>query len=82
VQKAFTVRFDKNADWYGSFEDELCKFPRGTKDDQVDAFAYLGRMLDNLIEAPTDREVEDEQYYDELRTSGANDSGRSAWTGY
>ena len=80
--RAHTVRFDKSADWYGTLEDELCKFPRGTKDDQVDAFAYLGRMLDNLIEAPTEKEIEDEIYYDELHASGATDSGRSAWTGY
>lgn len=80
--KARTIRFDKAADWYGTFEDELCKFPRGTKDDQVDAFAYLGRMLDNLIEAPTKQEIEDTLYYDELNASGLNLSGRSQWTGY
>lgn len=80
--RAHTVKFDKTADWYGTFEDELCKFPRGTKDDQVDAFAYLGRMLDNLIEAPTEKEIEDEIYYDELHASGLGDTGRSIWTGY
>lgn len=80
--RAHTIKFDKTAEWYGAFEDELCKFPRGTKDDQVDAFAYLGRMLDSLIEAPTKQEVEDEQYYDELIASGHGQRGRSTWTGY
>lgn len=77
-----SIKFDKNADWYSTFEDELCKFPRGTRDDQVDAFAYLGRMLDNLIEAPTQKEVDDEKYYDELDASNAGSSGKSRWTGY
>lgn len=80
--RAHTIKFDKAGDWYGSFEDELCKFPRGTKDDQVDAFAYLGRMLDSIIESPTKQEMDDDFYYDELNASGANNSGRSVWTGY
>ena len=80
--RAGGVRFDKHADWYPIFEDELCKFPRGTKDDQVDAFAYIGIMLDSLIEAPTREEQEDELYYDELNAAGAGNAGRSAWTGY
>jgi predicted phage terminase large subunit-like protein len=77
-----TVKFDKHADWYPVFEDELCKFPRGTKDDQVDAFAYVGIMLQSLVEAPTLKEQEDELYYDELATSGSGEYGRSSWTGY
>ena len=80
--RAGGVKFEKGADWYPVFEDELCKFPRGTKDDQVDAFAYIGIMLDSLIEAPTKEEQEDEIYYDELNASGIGDSGRSSWTGY
>lgn len=80
--RAGGVKFDKSGEWYPAFEDELCKFPRGTKDDQVDAFAYIGIMLDNLIEAPTKQEQEDELYYDELYASGNSESGRSSWTGY
>jgi predicted phage terminase large subunit-like protein len=80
--RAKSVKFDKSAEWYPIFEDECTKFPRGTRDDQVDAFAYMGLMLDSLIEAPTDKEVIDEEYYDQLRESGQSDSGRSAITGY
>jgi predicted phage terminase large subunit-like protein len=80
--RAHAVRFDKSADWYPTLEDELCKFPRGTKDDQVDAFAYVGLMLDSLIEAPTQNELEEEDYLYELESSGLNDAGRSAVTGY
>ena len=80
--RAKSVKFDKSAEWYPIFEDECTKFPRGTKDDQVDAFAYMGLMLDSLIEAPTDKEVQDEEYYDQLREYRNDQSGRSATTGY
>lgn len=80
--RAHAVKFDKSGEWYPPFEDELCKFPRGRHDDQVDALAYLGMMLDSLVEAPTQSEIEDEEYNDELRSSGHADAGRSAITGY
>jgi predicted phage terminase large subunit-like protein len=80
--RAHAVRFDKSGEWYNIFEDELTKFPRGTKDDQVDAFAYLGLMLDSLIEAPTQIEEEEEEYYDELNRANLGNDGRSAVTGY
>jgi len=80
--RAHGVKFDKAQDWYHAFEDELCKFPRGRNDDQVDSFAYLGMMLDSLIEAPTQEEIDDELYYDELEHSGLNNAGRNAVTGY
>lgn len=80
--RAHAVKFDKSGDWYPSFEDELCKFPRGRNDDQVDAFAYIGMMLDSLIEAPTQQEVEEEEYEYELQSSGYSESGRSEYTGY
>lgn len=80
--RAHAIKFDKNDDWYPEFEDELCKFPRGRNDDQVDAFAYLGMMLDSLVEAPTQQEIEEEEYNDELQSSGYSSNGRSEYTGY
>lgn len=80
--RAHGVRFDKEADWYPIFEDELLTFPRGRKDDQCDAFAYLGLMLDILIEAPSQQEAEQEAYDLELEESGINHDGRSSITGY
>ena len=80
--RAHGVKFDKGADWYPSFEDELCRFPRDTHDDQVDAFAYLGLLLDKVIEAPTQEEQDEELYADELARSGNDSDGRSAWCGY
>lgn len=80
--RAKGVKFDKDADWYQIFEDECTRFPRDKHDDQVDAFAYLGLMLDKLLEAPTIREEQDEIYEDEYRQSGLYEQGRSVLTGY
>jgi len=80
--RAKGVRFDTMADWYPAFEDEILTFPRGKNDDQVDALAYLGLMLDKMVEAQTDEEVEEEEYANETRAAGATFDGRSRITGY
>jgi len=60
----------------------MLRFPRDKHDDQVDAMAYLGYMIDRLIEAPTKEEIEDEEYNDEQREGGQQDVGRSETCGY
>ena len=80
--RAHGVKFNKEGDWYPIFENECLTFPRGKHDDQVDAFAYLGLMLDKLIEAPTNEEIEEDEYADELRESGSGYDGQSSTTGY
>lgn len=80
--RAKGVIFDKTGDWYPSFEDECLTFPRGKRDDQVDAFAYLGMMLDKLVEAPTKEEIEDAEWYDEYGDDESNATGRSGICGY
>ena len=80
--RARGVRFDKEADWYQAFEDELCRFPRDKHDDQVDAFAYLGLVIDKMVEASTPTEVADEAYNREYQNSGLFDTGRDLITGY
>jgi len=80
--RAKGVYFDKKADWYSNFEDELSRFPRDVHDDQVDAFAYLGLMLNMLTEASTIQEIEEEEYQEELTNSGINFNGRNRVTGY
>jgi predicted phage terminase large subunit-like protein len=79
--RAGTIFFDKEGDWYPLFEDECTKFPRDVHDDQVDAFAYLGMLLDKLVEAPTQEEQDEDEFLDELRQHGYAD-GRSSWCGY
>ena len=80
--RAHAVKFVKDSDWYQGFEDECSRFPRDKYDDQVDAFAYLGLMLDKMVEAPTLEEIADEAYEDDLERGGFFDLGRSAVTGY
>ena len=81
--RAQTCRFDKDADWYQDFEDELTRFPRDKHDDQVDAFAWLGLMLDKLIHGLTSQEAQQEaleeerQKFDEI-----SEQGRNTTTGY
>lgn len=76
------VKFDKDADWYFAFEDELIKFPRDRHDDQVDAFAHLGSVLDKMISADTKEETEEEEYQQALHDYGYDRQGISTTTGY
>lgn len=80
--RAHGVKFDTEEDWFPSFENECLTFPRGKHDDQVDAFAYLGMMLQMLVEAPTAQEQLDEDYELDMERSDFNNQGRSAVTGY
>lgn len=79
--RAGACKFDKEADWYQGFEDELMRFPRDRHDDQVDAWAYMGLMLDKMQVADTDAEVEAEEYQTFVRDQ-YGDEGRSETTGY
>jgi phage terminase large subunit-like protein len=80
--RAHGIKFDREGDWYPVFENEILQFPRGKHDDQVDTFAYLGLMLDNLIEAPTKEEDEEDAYLEELEGSDLQNQGRNTLTGY
>lgn len=80
--RASGCKFDKSQDWYQTFEDECMRFPRDKHDDQVDAFAYLGLMLDVIIEAPTNEELMEDEYLRDLEESGLGDEGRNSQTGY
>lgn len=80
--RAGAVKFDKQAEWYQTYEDELMRFPRDKHDDQVDATAYLGLMIDKIIDAPTKEEIEDEDYERDKNEGGLNEQGRNLTTGY
>lgn len=80
--RAHSIKFRKEGEWYQDFEDEVVGFPRAKHDDQVDAFAYLGMLLDVTVEAPTQQEQDEEDYDNDLRASGSYESGRSQFTGY
>lgn len=76
------VKVDTEAPWYEQFMEDLLRFPRGVVDDTVDAFAWLGRLLNKMVEAPTPEEQEEEDYDEEFSRSGMHLQGRSAVTGY
>ena len=75
------VKFDKQADWFHTLEEEAVMFGRGKHDDQVDALSYLGLIIDKMIEGPTHKEVEEDEYDATTRAESA-DYGQSATTGY
>lgn len=77
--KAGSVYFKEDADWYQDLEHEMLRFPKSTHDDQVDALAWIGLMLDKLIEAQTAEEIWEENYNREF---GGFYAGRSIITGY
>ena len=68
--RAGAVRFDTEAQWYDGFRDELRKFPKSTRKDQTDAFAWLGIAINDFVEAPTEQELEDAEWEDALASSG------------
>jgi predicted phage terminase large subunit-like protein len=80
--RAGGVKFDKSKDWYYNFEDELLIFPRSKHDDQVDALAYVGLIIDRMIAGSTSKELRDEEYEEAYENSGLAEAGRSLYTGY
>lgn len=76
------VYFDKETEWFPAFEQELLQFNRGKHDDQVDAFAYVGLMLDDLTPARTQEEVWEDEWEAEREATSEMDEGRNATTGY
>lgn len=69
-------RFDKEAAWYPTLEDEMLRFPKGAHDDQVDAHGMLARAFDELyVEGPV--EEDDGVYW-----AQPGMDGRSAVCGY
>jgi len=79
------VQFDKMADWYKTFETELLQFPRGKYKDQVDALAWIGLTLADMHEAPTLKELKQQEWDEEeewARAFDDDDNGTSWVTGY
>ena len=78
-----TVFFDKQADWYPQFEEECLRFPRDVHDDIPDALSYAGMLLNNLVEANSPEEQEEENFETERKINARQSSyGRNKITGY
>lgn len=80
--RAGGIRFDKDNEWYPSFEEEMLSFPRGIHDDQVDAMAWLGLMLDSLAPAPSPEEMDEDVLEEERILFQEWNEGRNMVTGY
>lgn len=80
--RAGACKFDKDAEWYTTFEEELMRFPRDRHDDQVDSWAYMGLLTDKMQEAPTQHEQDEDEYQASLHDNGEDHVGRSQFTGY
>ena len=80
--RAQMVKFDKQADWWLTFEDECMSFPRAKHDDTVDALSYQGILIDKMTEGSTPAELEEQEYEQEQQDSGMGDVGRCEQTGY
>lgn len=79
--RAGGIRFDKERFWYETLEDEMARFPKDRHDDQVDALSWIGLTLDQIINAPTQAELDEEEYNEMVNTSNMY-AGRSLVTGY
>lgn len=79
--RAGGVYFDKQADWYPSFEQELLQFPKGMYKDQVDAIAWLGIAINELSEANTTEEDEEDNYM-QMKEESMSSMGVNPTTGY
>ena len=80
--RAGMVKFDKQADWWLTFEDECMSFPRAKHDDVVDALSYQGILIDLMTEGLTSEEIKEEEYEEDYERSGNHDEGRDLMTGY
>jgi predicted phage terminase large subunit-like protein len=82
--RAGKVQFDHTASWWPEFQEELIYFDRGTYFDQVDAFAYIGIMLNDMIEVPTESDIYEESYTADkfMTASNRGRKGICKTTGY
>ncbi len=79
--RANACKFDKENEWYQTFEEELMRFPRDRHDDQVDAWAYMGLMLDKMQDASTPEEQDEEDWL-AFKKENQGEAGRNGTTGY
>lgn len=77
--RAGGVCFTTNTEWFPDLQQEMLRFPRDMHDDQVDALAWIGLTLDQVTTPQTNKELEDEMFYE---MESQLPVGRNAVTGY
>lgn len=81
--RAGGVKFDKRKHWFSELKAELLQFDRGQHDDQVDMMSLFGLYLNQIQEAPTPKEIEQQEWYErEALFEKDLDLGRGEITGY
>lgn len=82
--RAGGIEVDTQAAWYNTYFQELLQFPKGAYLDQVDATANIGLELHKLINAPTQKEIDEEEWEREhnIEDLGNDNFGRCIVTGY
>jgi predicted phage terminase large subunit-like protein len=78
--RAQGVRFDRKAEWFQPYQQQLLEFPRSGKDDDVDATALLGLHLDSMQSALSVEELAEQEWDEEMQDS--REDGRNHVTGY
>lgn len=79
--RAGGVKFDKKKKWFPELELECLQFDRGAHDDQVDMLSLFGLYLDQLMDAPTYKQIQEIEWED-AHQEDDQDTGRSEVTGY
>lgn len=82
---AHHVFYDTDLQHFQALFDEMVRFPKGEHDDTVDAQAIIGRLLEDVVAAPTGQELYEEdqdEARDWLRKYGTRQGGRNTYTGY
>jgi len=78
------VYLDADAHWHDDLYFELIRFPKGPKDDQVDALSHLGMHLESMVYLPPEKTVERVQ--EEWETTKSlfvwDKTSANAYTGY
>jgi predicted phage terminase large subunit-like protein len=80
--RAGQVEFDIEADWFPDLQNEFITFPRGRYKDQVDALAWIGLVLDKMVEAPTYEQLLEEDFELTMSEDLEFDDGTNWMTGY
>lgn len=81
--RAGKVEIDEKAEWFNDYILEMIQFDRGQYKDQVDASALIGLGMNKMLMTPTEEELEDDWWEDEMGDElFSYDSGRDAITGY
>ena len=78
------LTFDKSIPLWAFVEEEYLRFPRAPHDDIIDSDSIIAQGLREIVQAPTEAEIDDEDYFNRMRAprDPFDDVGRNPTTGY